>query len=500
MRAELMQGGNTYVDPNALISISLHGHLHAPYPSPTSVLTFGVHLEHPDLTVYLNSHLCEFTVNMPTHMMQTCLHAHTQTEHRDAEHYLSGSCQTPSVSDHHPPLSACHLSPTTPHQEPCIRTLAKELEDAQFITPDGPGEPNDLDDGNGDDGNNASEPSVEDNPILMLTNAITCLSNATRHRLEDSGAACTKVHEPDTFNGMDLKNLCEFLIQCELNFCDRPQAFCSDMQKVSFALSFLKGIALTWFKPDLLDTIPGTEPTWANNYSEFIIELTTNFGPHDPVNDAEHQLNNLLMKDSSHINKYIVKFNHLATQVHGYREGALCHMLYNGLPDHIKDEIAHIGKPPHLIDLCTMAQGIDARYWECKSEITCQTKSNLLPSSSSKQSSSGGSSSKQSNTSSGTSSLSSTGKGKNPQHPSSSTPKSSDSSVPDLSGIIGKDGKLTAMECLHHMKNLLCLFCGLPGHSAKDYPRSMSCVAKAHTTQAASIAAPTVETPAEVKK
>ncbi|KAG6327154.1 hypothetical protein ID866_11935 [Astraeus odoratus] len=54
------------------------------------------------------------------------------------------------------------------------------------------------------------------------------------------------------------------------------------MWKVSFTLSFLKGIALTWFKPDLLDAIPGTDPTWANNYSEFVIELTTNFGPHNP--------------------------------------------------------------------------------------------------------------------------------------------------------------------------------------------------------------------------
>ncbi|KAG6329167.1 hypothetical protein ID866_9923 [Astraeus odoratus] len=271
------------------------------------------------------------------------------------------------------------------------------------------------------------------------------------------------------------------------------------MQKVGFALSFLKGIALTWFKADLLDTIPGADPAWADDYSEFVIELTTNFSLHNPVGDAKHQLDNLLMKDGSCINKYIVKFDHLATQVCGYGEGALHHMFYNGLPDCIKDEIACIGKPPCLVNLCTMAQGINAHYWECKSEIAHQAKSNPQPSSS-KQSSSGGSSSKQPNTSSSTSSLSSTGKGKNPQCPSSSTPKSSDPSTPDLSGIIGKDGKLTTMECLCCMKNSLCLFCGLPSHLAKDCPRSMSCAAKACTTQAASIAASTVETPAEVKE
>ncbi|KAG6325698.1 hypothetical protein ID866_13391 [Astraeus odoratus] len=130
-------------------------------------------------------------------------------------------------------------------------------------------------------------------------NTITCLSNATRCRPKDSGAVHTKVCEPDTFNSMDPKKLHEFLVQCELNFCDRPQAFCSDAQKVGFALSFLKGIALAWFKPNLLDTIPGADPTWADNYSEFVIELTTNFGPHNPVSNAEHQLDNLSMKDGS---------------------------------------------------------------------------------------------------------------------------------------------------------------------------------------------------------
>ncbi|KAG6325983.1 hypothetical protein ID866_13106 [Astraeus odoratus] len=194
--------------------------------------------------------------------MQTCLCAHTQTKCEDAKHYLSGSCQIPSASDHQPPLSAWHLSPTTPCEEPHIRTLAEELEDTEFRTPDSPGgndpdpgDPNDPDGNNGDD-NNTSDPSVEDNPILTLTHAITLLSHATRCRPKDSGAAHTKVCEPNTFDGMDLKKLHEFLIQCELNFHNRPQAFHLDMQKVGFALSFLKGITLTWFEPNLLDTIP----------------------------------------------------------------------------------------------------------------------------------------------------------------------------------------------------------------------------------------------------
>ncbi|KAG6325924.1 hypothetical protein ID866_13165 [Astraeus odoratus] len=147
---------------------------------------------------------------MPTHTMQTCLRARTQTKHEDAKHFLSGFHQIPSASDRQLPLSTRRSSPTTPRQEPRIQTLAEELEDAEFRTPDGPGgndpDPDNPDDDDGGD-DDAPDPDAEDNPLLALTNAITHLSNATRHRPKDSGAAHAKVHEPDTFDGTDPKKL-----------------------------------------------------------------------------------------------------------------------------------------------------------------------------------------------------------------------------------------------------------------------------------------------------
>ncbi|KAG6329195.1 hypothetical protein ID866_9894 [Astraeus odoratus] len=151
-----------------------------------------------------------------------------------------------------------------PNNPPCrtFDALADKLDEDYYRTPNGPRgsdpDPREPDD---PDNNNASDLSIKDNPLLMLTNTITCLSCTTRCRPEDSVTACTKVHEPDTFDGMDPKNLHDFLIQCELNFHNRLQAFCLYMQKVGFSLSFLKGIALAWFEPDLLNAIPSTEPT-----------------------------------------------------------------------------------------------------------------------------------------------------------------------------------------------------------------------------------------------
>ena len=105
-------------------------------------------------------------------------------------------------------------------------------------------------------------------------------------------------------------------MQCELNYQDRPKAFRTDHTKVTFAQSYLKGMSLKWFELDLLlMEDPALRPLWMDNFREFVLELQTNFGPHDPVGDGEHQLDHLSMKDSQRITKYVVEFNRIASQI-----------------------------------------------------------------------------------------------------------------------------------------------------------------------------------------
>jgi hypothetical protein len=106
-----------------------------------------------------------------------------------------------------------------------------------------------------------------------------------------------------------------FFVQCELNFQSKPKTFCLDQAKVNFAQSYLKGMALEWFEPDLLSDRLSPCLDWMDDYSEFMLELQTNFRPHDPSGDAEMQLEQLNMHEGQHINKYIVEFQRLASQV-----------------------------------------------------------------------------------------------------------------------------------------------------------------------------------------
>ena len=98
-------------------------------------------------------------------------------------------------------------------------------------------------------------------------------------------------------------------------FKARPRTFDSDERKVTYALSYLKGTALQWFEPYLLEGMSDNPPVFMSDYSAFQEELRVNFGPYDATGAAEHDLENLRMADNQQIAKYITQFSRLATQV-----------------------------------------------------------------------------------------------------------------------------------------------------------------------------------------
>ena len=151
-----------------------------------------------------------------------------------------------------------------------------------------------------------------------LATAITLLTQSLSS--PKKSAAWTKVRELDVFNGSNTHKLQPFLVQCTLNFCNCPDAFTSDSDKVTFTLSYLKGTTLDWLEPLLTS---GESLPWLNDYSDFIGELKNNFGPHDPKGEAEADLKNLNMCDNQCIMKYLVDFNRLAACVQ-WGDTALC--------------------------------------------------------------------------------------------------------------------------------------------------------------------------------
>ena len=112
------------------------------------------------------------------------------------------------------------------------------------------------------------------------------------------------------------------------NNLHRPNAFTDDSAKITYTLSYLKGTVLDWFQPSL--TSRNNVP-WLSNYSEFVSELCSHFGPFGPEGEAKAELENLCMCDNQRITKYLVKFNRLDARVQWENATLRC-QFYNGLP------------------------------------------------------------------------------------------------------------------------------------------------------------------------
>jgi hypothetical protein len=136
--------------------------------------------------------------------------------------------------------------------------------------------------------------------IMLMTEELQCRGNPSRK---------TKSKEPDTFDGSDPRKLNNFILLCNLYFRNNP-AYSEDESKVTFALSYLRGTALEYFEPSILDS--DDIPIWMDNWSAFIRTLRTQFGPIDPTADAEDGIDHLKMNDNQRIVKYNVEFNRLA--------------------------------------------------------------------------------------------------------------------------------------------------------------------------------------------
>jgi hypothetical protein len=300
-----------------------------------------------------------------------------------------------------------------------------------------------------------------------------------------SSSKRAKAKEPDTFDGTEPKKLNNFILLCNLYFRQNP-AYDKDAPKVTFALSYLRGMALEYFEPSILDS--DEVPHWMDNWSAFVRTLRTEFGPIDPTGDAENSLDHLKMQDNQHIIKYNVEFNRLAIRT-GWDESVLRYRYYTGLAERIKDIMGQQGKPPTLEAMKLLAHTIDSRHWERLREKSRSGKSKSDDKADDHKSDKGKGKSddkgKNSNNSNNSGNSTNTGNNnnskdnKNNKDNKSGKSASTSGSTNPLADKLGKDGKLTQQERQRRFDNNLCMFCGGVGHTAANCKKASSSAAKA---------------------
>ncbi|KAH9851660.1 hypothetical protein C2E23DRAFT_869308 [Lenzites betulinus] len=159
---------------------------------------------------------------------------------------------------------------------------------------------------------------------------------------------------------------------------------------------------------------------------------------------------NLRMSDNHRIAKYITQFTRLATQVR-WGNAPLRYRFYDGLPNRLKDRISEVGKPATLVGLRDLAQSIDNRYWECKSE---QSRDSGSSKPANKSASSDSKSQQTPKPNPGNSGNSNSG---TPKPASSGNKPAAKTPAKPYADKLGKDGKLTAEERQRRFTNNLYL-------------------------------------------
>src|ERR1700726_2230672 len=287
-----------------------------------------------------------------------------------------------------------------------------------------------------------------------------------------------KPRDPNIFNGLDMKKLKGFLVQCQLNFLDRPWAFRSDSRKINYVLSYLRGFALEWFEPMILD---GEDHPVLSNYKLFTAQLTENFGPYDTIREAEFELERLRMHEDQKLTKYTISFNRFAAIVH-WNEYALKWQFYKGLASRIKDEMARVNHADTLRRLREQASVIDSCYWAQQQGISRDSVKALMPNNNKKEtpdnskSSNPPSAAKSDKSSDKCQTNSGSNSGTSGSKPAGASGNSGDSGKakkPHLEGKLGADGKLTPEERQWRFDNNLCLFWATRPTSVVSGPRRL---------------------------
>src|SRR5882672_957624 len=197
---------------------------------------------------------------------------------------------------------------------------------------------------------------------LTLSQALT--ANSRNH---SQGRTTVKINNPDEFMGDDPTMLRNFLGQCKMVFRARPQAFSSDMAKITLITSYFRKTTQEWWQPYIIDP-PDPLLTFTSNYLEFLDKLHAQFGKIDPSGEAAHNLDNLTMKDHHRVAKYSIQFTTIAAQT-PFDQAALHHQFYVGLAPRLKNELACLIYPPRtLLELRVAVLQIDSNYWKHEME------------------------------------------------------------------------------------------------------------------------------------
>lgn len=203
--------------------------------------------------------------------------------------------------------------------------------------------------------------------VKLLQEALQSLRSELEELREDSSPNMVVPNIPHNDNNSGDIRLCDpvefdgkrdktsmFLAQCDLHFQARSKNFQSELSKILFAASFLRGEAFAWYEAKAL--LPKTQ---FENFNDFAYNLKLTFGE-DPQLSKDRVYNDLLsLKQRYSVQAYVSRFIQLCARLQLDEETKIS-IFRRGLKPDIQRFLLGF---PHLINsfnsVCGLAVSFD---------------------------------------------------------------------------------------------------------------------------------------------
>ena len=246
-----------------------------------------------------------------------------------------------------------------PSQEPTIRdetdTLAEET-----MTPAQPEEENQ------NLPSTPTQPPLPSIPGLDLQSLLLALSRQpapSQHKKRYRG-----VKEPDLFSGGNPDELHAFIFQCQIFFRACEGEFREDSEKVFFAISYLRGVALDYFEPFINEPDPYQNLDFLEDWSAFVQKLSNIFGSYSPEDDDEDAIVAIPFPNDGKAVNYFVQFAKYQNRIR-WDDRSLRKVVKDALPNRIRDELRFSHEDLSSLEgLRRAVQKINNDFWKRQQE------------------------------------------------------------------------------------------------------------------------------------
>ena len=99
-----------------------------------------------------------------------------------------------------------------------------------------------------------------------------------------------------------------FIFQCQIYFRSCEGEFKEDSEKIYFAISYLRGIALDYFEPYINEPDPIQSLDFLEDWSVFVQKLSNIFGSYSPEDDNENAIVAILFPNNEKVVNYFIHF------------------------------------------------------------------------------------------------------------------------------------------------------------------------------------------------